>query len=340
MKSLRSGLFARAFTRAVASWVGLTLSLACGVVSAQSTPSAAAWPTRQIRLVVTFPPGGSSDVAARIVAPKLAERLGQSVIVDNKPGAGGGLGLDLVAKSPADGYTIVLASAGGLTANPSLYPNLAYNPVRDFAPITLFGTSPFVLVANATLPANTAKEVVALAKSQVGRLSYASGGSGTAMHLSGELLKSMTGSYILHVPYRGSAPAVMAVMAGDTSLAITDIASIQPQLKSGRLKVIGVMGKERSALAPDTPTLAESGIPGYESSGWFGILAPAGTPPAVLARLNTEITAVLRLPEIRERFVAAALEPIPSTPEQMAQFMKSEAVKWAKVIKDSGAKVD
>jgi len=250
------------------------------------------------------------------------------------------VGLDLVAKSPADGYTIVLASAGGLTANPSLYPKLTYDPVRDFAPITLFGTSPFVLVANPTLPANNAKELVALAKSQVGRLSYASGGSGTAMHLSGELLKSMTGSYILHVPYRGSAPAVMAVMAGDTSLAIADVAAIQPQLKSGRLKVIGVLGKERSALAPDMPTLAESGIPGYESSGWFGILAPAGTPPAVLARLNTEITAVLRLPEIRERFAAAALEPLPSTPDQMAQFMKSEAVKWAKVIKDSGAKVD
>ena len=323
--------------RLIANGIALSVSLVSGAALAQTAP---AWPAKPIRLVVTFPPGGSSDASARIVAPKLAERLGQPVVVDNKPGAGGGLGLDLVAKSPADGYTIVLASAGGLTANPALYPNLAYNPVRDFAPITLFGTSPFVLVATAALPANTAKEVVALAKSQVGRLSYASGGSGTAMHLSGELLKSMTGSYILHVPYRGSAPAVMAVMAGDTSLAIADIASIQPQLKSGRLKVIGVLGKERSSLVPDMPTLAESGIPGYESSGWFGILAPAGTPPAVLARLNTEITAVLRLPEIRERFAAAALEPLPSTPEQMAQLMKSEAVKWAKVIKDSGAKVD
>jgi tripartite-type tricarboxylate transporter receptor subunit TctC len=260
--------------------------------------------------------------------------------VDNKPGAGGGLGLDLVAKSAADGYTIVLASAGGLTANPSLYPNLSYSPSRDFAPITLFGTSPFVLVANPALPANTAKELLALAKTQVGKLSYASGGNGTAMHLAGELLKSMTDSDILHVPYRGSAPAVVAVMAGDTSLAIADIASIQPLLKSGRFKVIGVMGKERSALAPDMPTLAESGVPGYDAAGWFGILAPAGTPPAVLTRLNAEITAVLRLPEIRERFAAAALEPLPSTPDYMAQLMRTEAIKWAKVIKDSGAKVD
>jgi tripartite-type tricarboxylate transporter receptor subunit TctC len=320
----------------IASLIGLTIGAAGSAALAQT----AAWPAKPIRLVVTFPAGGSSDAAARIVAPKLADRLGQPVVVDNKPGAGGGLGLDLVAKAPADGYTIVLASAGGLTANPSLYPNLGYNPLRDFAPITLFGTSPFVLVAHPTVPANNARELVALAKAQAGKLSYASGGSGTAMHLSGELLKSMTGSDILHVPYRGSAPAVLAVMAGDTSLAIADIASIQPQLKSGRFKVLGVMGKERSTLAPEMPTLAESGVPGYESSGWFGILAPADTPAAVLARLNTEITAVLRLPEIRERFAAAALEPLPSTPEQMAQLMRSEAVKWAKVIKESGAKVD
>ena len=318
------------------SLVGLAIAAAGSVAGAQT----AAWPNKPIRLVVTFPAGGSSDAAARIVAPKLAERLGQAVTVDNKPGAGGGLGLDLVAKSAADGYTIVLASAGGLTANPSLYPNLSYSPSRDFAPITLFGTSPFVLVANPALPANTAKELLALAKTQVGKLSYASGGNGTAMHLAGELLKSMSDSDILHVPYRGSAPAVVAVMAGDTSLAIADIASIQPLLKSGRFKVIGVMGKERSALAPDMPTLAESGVPGYDAAGWFGILAPAGTPPAVLTRLNAEITAVLRLPEIRERFAAAALEPLPSTPDYMAQLMRTEAIKWAKVIKDSGAKVD
>ncbi|MCY1168942.1 MAG: tripartite tricarboxylate transporter substrate binding protein [Pseudomonadota bacterium] len=316
-----------------------TLCFACASshANAQATTP---WPTKPIRLVVTFPAGGSSDAAARIVAPRLAEHLGQPVVIDNRPGAGGGLGLGLVAKAPADGYTIVLASAGGLTANPALYPNLAYNPGRDFAPITLFGTSPFVLVANPGLPANNAKELVALARAQVGKLSYASGGSGTAMHLSGELLKSMTGSYILHIPYRGSAPAVMAVMSGETSLAIADIASIQPQLKSGRLKVIGIMGKERSTLAPDMPTLAESGIPGYEASGWFAILAPAGTPKAILARLNTEITAVLRLPEIRERFAAAALEPLTSTPEQLGELMKTETVKWAAVIRQSGAKVD
>jgi len=322
-RGLRSGLLA-------------ALGLAAGTALAQG----ANWPTRPIRLVVTFPAGGSSDAAARIVAPKLAERLGQPVIVDNKPGAGGGLGLEVVARSPADGYTLVLASAGGLTANPSLYKSLPYNPAKDFSPVTLFGTSPFVLVANAHWPGRSAKDLVALAKASPGQLTYASGGSGTAMHLSGELLKSMTHTDITHVPYKGSAQAMMSAMSGETSLAIADIATIRPQLKSGRLKVLGVLSKERSTLAPDVPTLAESGIPGYESNGWFAILAPAGTPAAVVARLNAELTALLRSGEVRERFGAAGLEPLVCTPEELALLMKTETAKWAKVIKESGATVD
>jgi tripartite-type tricarboxylate transporter receptor subunit TctC len=301
---------------------------------------AQAWPASPIKLVVTFPPGGSSDAAARIVAPKLAERLGQPVVVDNKPGAGGGVGLGMVAKAPADGYTLVLASAGGLTANPSLYKTLSYDPQRDFAPITGFGTSPFVLAASATLPAKTVKDVIALAKKEPGKLTYASGGNGTAMHLSGELLKSMAGVDIVHVPYKGSGPAVLAAMGNETSLAIADITTIKPQIQSGRLTVLGVMGKTRSALVPDVPTLAESGLPGYESSGWFAILAPAGTPAAIVKRLNTELVAVLRSADVRERFSAAGLEPMPSTPEELGALMKSETVKWAKVIRDSGAKID
>ena len=313
-----------------------TLLLSASVALAQAKP----WPANPIRLVVTFPAGGSSDAAARIVAPKLAERLGQPVVVDNKPGAGGGLGLGLVAKAPADGYTIVLASAGGLTANPSLYKNLSYQPERDFAPVSLFGTSPFVLVASTALPASSVREVVALARQEPGKLTYASGGSGTAMHLSGELLKSMTQVQITHVPYRGSAPAILAVMSGETALAIADITTIQPQIKSGRLKVLGVMSKERSSLAPEMPTLAETGVPGYEASGWFAILAPAGTPPAIIQRLNAELTTVLRSAEVRERFSAAGLEPLPSTPDELAQLMKAETQKWGKVIKESGATVD
>ena len=314
--------------------VALTLLFAVPALWAQ------AWPTSPIRLVVTFPAGGSSDAAARIVAPRLAERLGQPVVVDNKPGAGGGLGLGQVAKAHADGYTIVLASAGGLTANPSLYKNLSYNPERDFAPITLFGTSPFVLVASAQLPATTITDVVALAKKEPGKLTYASGGSGTAMHLSGELLKAMTQTEITHVPYKGSAPAILAAMSGETSLAIADIATIQPQLKSGRIKVVGVLSKERSALAPEMATLAETGVPGYDASGWFAILAPAATPPAIVQKLNTELTAVLRSAEVRERFAAAGLEPLHSSPEELARLMRTEAVKWGKVIRDSRATVD
>jgi tripartite-type tricarboxylate transporter receptor subunit TctC len=320
--------------------LALAAALSCITLSALAQAPAADYPTKPIRLVVTFPPGGSSDAGARIVAPKLAERLGQPVVIDNKPGAGGGLGLELVAKAPADGYTIVLASAGGLTANPSLYKKLNYNPEKDFAPVTLFGTSPFVMVAAAQVPVRTARDVVALAKKEPGKLSYASGGTGTAMHLSGELFKAVTKTFIVHVPYRGSGPAALAVMAGETQLGIADLATILPQLKSGRMKAVGVLSKARSPLAPDIPTLAESGVPGYESNGWFAILAPAGTPPAIVNRLNTELNAVLRSPEIRERFATAWLEPLPSTPQELSELMKSETVKWAKVIKDSGATAD
>ena len=315
--------------------------LAAGLLAtAGATLAQPAWPARPVRLVVTFPPGGSSDAAARIVAPRLAERLGQPVVVDNRPGAGGGVGLDLVAKAPADGYTIVLASAGGLTANPTLYKQLSYNPARDFAPITLFGTSPFVLLAHPSVPASTVDELLKAARSQPGKFSYASGGNGTAMHLSGELLKSMGQARIVHIPYRGSGPALMAVMSGETQLAIADLATVAGQLKSGRVKVLGVLGKERSALVPQFPTLSESGLGGFESSGWFAVLAPAATPASIVQRLNAEITAVLRSAEVRERFAAAGLEPLASTPQELAEFMKSETVKWGNVIRESGATVD
>ena len=312
------------------------LVLLSSVTQAQNT----AWPMKPIRLVVTFPPGGSSDAAARIVAPRLAERLGQPVVVDNRPGAGGAVGLDLVAKSAPDGYTIVLASAGGLTANPSLYKQLSYEPLRDFAPITLFGTSPFILLANPSLSVSSIADVLKMAKTQPGRLSYASGGNGTAMHLSGELLKSMGRVSIVHIPYRGSGPAVMAVMSGETQLAVADITTVLPQLKSGRVKVLGVMGKDRSPLAPELPTLNETGLQGYDASGWFAVLAPASTPSVIVQRLNAEITAVLRSAEIRERFFAAGLEPLPSSSEDLSALMKAETLKWGRVIKESGATVD
>lgn len=319
---------------------GLLMAACTAPAAFAQAPAPAGWPAKAIRLVVTFPPGGSSDAAARLVAPRLAERLGQPVVIDNRPGAGGGIGLDHVAKSPADGYTIVLASAGGLTANPSLYKQLSYDPQKDLAPITLFGTSPFVLLAHPSVSASTVADVLRAAKAQPGKLSYASGGNGTAMHLSGELLKSMGQAQIVHVPYRGSGPALNAVIAGDTQLAIADVTTVGGNLKSGRVKILGVLSRERSPLVPDLPTLDETGLKGFESSGWFAILAPAATPAAIVQRLNTEITAVLRSPEIRDRFAAAGLEPLPSTSEELAALIRSESQKWSRVIRESGATVD
>jgi tripartite-type tricarboxylate transporter receptor subunit TctC len=317
--------------RLVAACTGLVALFGMQAALAQ------AFPSKPVRLVVTFPPGGSSDTAARIVAPRLAERLGQQVIVENRPGAGGGVGIDAVAKSPPDGHTLVLTGAGGLTANPNLYKKLSYDPVKDLAPVSTFGTSPFVLVASESLAAANIKDVITLARAQPGKLSYASGGNGTAMHLTGELIKSMSGSFIVHIPYRGTAPAVLAAMGGESQLAIADLASVRQQAKSGRIKLLGVTSKERSPLAPELPTLAESGLPGFEAAGWFAVLAPVATPPAVLARLNADLNAVLRLPEVRQQFANAGLEPLPGTQAELAQLMKSETAKWAEVIKRSGA---
>ena len=302
--------------------------------------NAQTFPSKTIRLIVTFPPGGSSDMAARIIAPKLAERLGQAVVIENRPGAGGGIGVDLVAKAAPDGHTIVMAPAGALTANIHLYKNLPYDPVKDLAPVILIGTSPFVLAANPALPAATIREVVALARAKPGTLTYASGGNGTAMHLSGELLKSMSGTDIVHVPYKGTGPAVTAVIAGDTQLAVADVTSILPHVKSGRLKVLGLLSRERSTLAPEIPTLAETGLPGYDSIGWFALMAPAATPTAIIARLNAEVAALLQLSDVRERFLNAALEAQPGTPEELARFIASETAKWARVIKEAGVKID
>lgn len=315
-------------------------TLALLMLALPAVAFAQAWPSRPVRLVVTFPPGGSTDTAARIVAPKLAERLGQQVIVENRPGAGGGVGIEAVAKSPADGHTLVLAGAGGLTANPSLYRKLNYDPLKDLAPVGTFGTSPFVLIAHESLPAASVKDVVALAKAKPGRLSYASGGNGTAMHLTGELIKSMTGSFIVHVPYRGTGPAVLATMGGEPELAIADLASVRQQARGGRIKLLGITSRERSSLAPELPTLAESGVPGLEAVGWFAVLAPAGTPAAVIQRLSSELNAVLRLPEVRELFANAGLEPLPGTPAALTELMQRDTAKWAAVIKRSGATVD
>jgi tripartite-type tricarboxylate transporter receptor subunit TctC len=295
----------------------------------------AGYPAKALRLNVGFPPGGSTDLAARIIAPVLGTRLGQAVIVDNKTGMGGGIAIDAVAKAAPDGYNLVLASSGGLTAHPSLYKHLPYDPAKDFAPITLLGNTPLLLVANAQLAASNVVELIALARKQPGKLSYGSGGQGTALHLAGELFKSMSATDIVHVPYRGSSPALVALMSGEIDLAFMDTGTAIPQMKAGKIKVIGALGKKRSGITPEIRTLDESGLPGYDASGWFAVLAPAGTPEPVVKRLNSELVAMLASPEIQARLASAYLDTVSSSPKALAELIQQDTAKWSRIIKSA-----
>ncbi|HEY5900412.1 MAG TPA: tripartite tricarboxylate transporter substrate binding protein, partial [Burkholderiales bacterium] len=288
----------------------VVLALMAGSVFAQPYPS------KPVRLIVTFPPGGSTDTVARIFAPRLGERLGQPVVIENRPGAGGAIGIDATLKSPADGYTIVLAAAGALTIIVNFPNRPAYDPARDLAPITMIGTSPFLLVSENSFPQQSVSGLIDFAKKNPGKLAYASGGNGTAMHLSGELFKLMAGVDLVHVPFKGSGPAVSAAAQGQPPLAFADITSALPLLKAGRVKAVAVLSKERSSFLPEVPTLAEGGVPGYEAIGWFGLLAPAGTPAPVVSRLAAETAAVMGQADIREKLAAVALEPWVTTPEE------------------------
>jgi tripartite-type tricarboxylate transporter receptor subunit TctC len=298
---------------------------------------AQAYPSKPVRLIVTFPPGGSTDTIARIFAPRLSERLGQPVVIDNRPGAGGAIGIDATLKSPADGYTIVLGAAGALTIIVHLPNRPAYDPLKDLAPISMIGTSPFLLVSQQE---TSVRDVIERAKANPGKLSYASGGNGTAMHLSGEMFKQMAGIDLVHVPFKGSGPAVAAAAQGQPPLAFADITSALPLLKSNRVKAVAVLSKERSSFLPEVPTLAESGVPGYESIGWFGLLAPAGTPGPIVSRLAAETAAVMRQADTREKLAAVALEPWVNTPEEFFTYIRAETAKWGRVIRDSGAKLE
>lgn len=309
-------------------------SLALAWATQAFTQDTAQYPSRLIRLVVGFPAGGGTDVAARIVAPKLGERLGQTVIVDNKPGMGGGIGIDTVAKSPPDGYTLVLASSGGLTALPHLYRNLPYRPDKDLEPISTFCVSPLVLVAGPAFQGKSVKDVIALAKREPGRLAYGSGGVGTATHLAGELFKAVSKTELLHVPYKGSGPALVAAIGGDIPLVFGDMGSVRPHLASGRLRALGVLGKSRTPTAPDIPTVAEAGLPGYDAEGWFAVLAPAGTPAGIVQKLNAALVAILDSTEVKARLSTSALETSFSTPEELRQKILKDSAKWGKLIRD------
>jgi tripartite-type tricarboxylate transporter receptor subunit TctC len=317
----------------------LMLSLAHSAVCL-AQGKAANWPSKPLRIVVAFPPGGATDLMARTIAGKLQERLGQPVVVENRPGASGMIGTDLVAKSAPDGYSLLMATQTTHAVNPSLYPKVSYDPVKDFAPITLAGYTPLMLVVPASLPVANLRQLIAWIKANPGRVSYGSGGNGTSQHLTGELFKSMAGVDMLHVPYKGSAPAMTDLLGGQITLMFDNLPTALPHVKSGRLRGIAVTSPVRSNLAPDVPTMAESGLPGFDVATWFGLLAPAGTPPEIVNRIQLATAAGLNEPSVRNKLSEQGIEIVVGTPAQFTAFLDVEIAKWGKVIRDSGAKAD
>ena len=298
------------------------------------------YPNKAIRLIMPYPIGGSIDIAGRMVAQRLADNLGQAVVVDNRTGAGGIVGTETGARAAPDGYTVLMGGTGTLALSPSLQKNLPYDPNKDFTPVTLLVTIPYVVVVQPSFKAANIKELIALAKAKPHEINYGSGGSGSAPHLAAELFKTMADVRITHVPYKGSTPAITDTMSGQVQLTFTGIPSVMTQMKAGRLRPIGVTSLKRTAALPEVPTIAESGVPGYEVNPWFGVLLPARTPQPLVSRLNAEILKVLQLPATRERFAAEGFEAAGNTPAQFAAYIKAEQIKWGKVIKDAGIKAD
>ena len=320
--------------------LGVAATVLPGLVAAQAT-----WPTKPVRFVVPFAPGGTTDILARVLAPELSKVFGQSFVVDNRAGAGGNIGAEVVAKSPADGYTLLMGTVGTHGINQSLYAKLPYDPQKDFAPITLVAGVPNVMVMNTrraqALGINSVADFVKYAKANPGRLNMASSGNGTSIHLAGELFKSRTGVFMTHIPYRGSGPALADLLAGAVDVMFDNLPSAMPHIQAGNLKAFAVTSAVRSAALPDVPTVAEAGnLPGFEASSWFGLLAPAGTPADVVSRLQQESAKALGLPAVKERLLAQGAIPSGNTPPEFAKLINDETVKWAAVVKASGARVD
>jgi len=297
------------------------------------------YPSKPIRIVVPYPPGGFNDTLGRTLAAKFQEAWGQPAIVDNKPGANTVIGTDAVAKAAPDGYTLLVV-AFPFAVTPSLIRNLPYDTLRDFAPVALCAQSPNVLVVNPGLPVKSVAELVALAKSQPDGLSYASTGNGSSNHISMELFKTLAGVKLVHVPYKGSAPAVVDLLSGQVQVMFDNAPNVMPQVRAGKLRALAQSGAKRSAVAPDLPTVAEAGVPGYEVTVWFGLVAPAGTPREIVTKLNGEVLRILAMPDVRERFLALGVEPLGSTPTEFATHIRVQMDKWAKVVKDAGVKAE
>jgi tripartite-type tricarboxylate transporter receptor subunit TctC len=300
----------------------------------------AAYPTKPITIIVPFSAGGTTDILARVVGLHVGQTLGQPVIVDNRAGAGGNIGTQAVARAPADGYTLLMGTVGTHAINQDLYKKLPFDPIKDFAPLSRVAMVPNLLVANPTQPYKNVKELIAYAKANPGKVNFASSGSGTSIHLSGELFKQMTQIDMQHVPYKGSAPAVADLIGGQTAIMFDNMPSVMPHVKAGKLRALAVTTAKRSPALPDVPTIAESGVPGYDTSSWFGLLAPVGTPADVVAKLNAAIAKALADPDVKTKLAEQGAEPHPEKPEQFAAFIASETAKWGKVVKESGASVD
>jgi tripartite-type tricarboxylate transporter receptor subunit TctC len=313
---------------------GLAFSLAIIGTSSFAQP----YPNKQIRLVVTFPSGGAPDILARIFAEKA--QLGQTVFVDNKPGAGGNIGADFVAKSAADGYTIVMATVGTHSINGGLYAKMPYDMVKDFAPISLLASTPNLLVINNNIPAKNVQELIAYAKANPNKLSFGSPGVGTSVHVSGELFKSQTGVTMEHIPYKGRQFAIPDLVGGQIQLMFDNMPSALPMVKEGKLRALGQTSAKRSPAAPDIPTIAEQGLPGFEATSWFAIFAPANTPKDIVAKLNAEVLRVFKLPDVQDKLKTLGLDAILSSPDELSAYQQAEIRKWAKVVKDSGAKAE
>jgi tripartite-type tricarboxylate transporter receptor subunit TctC len=306
---------------------------------ASTAATAQAYPQRPVRLVVPFAPGGGTDIIARLLAQELTQAWGQPVVVDNRGGSGGIVGTEIAAKAAPDGYTLLLCSLG-LSYLPALYSKLPFDPGRDLAPVSRTATQPFIYVALPSLGVSSIKELVALAKAKPGQIRYGSGGSGGSSHLGTELLRTMTGINLVHVPYKGTGPALTAMLAGEVHVQLIGVSSVVPYMKSGRMRALAVSGNKRSAALPEVPTVAESGVPGYAFDVWYGLLYPAGTGRAIIAGTNREVNRILRSPAVTQRFASIGLEPSGGTPEAFARQLREETAKWRKVVKEAGIKVE